>query len=182
MWSRLVLGTDGVLRSAQSHKPLRRASPRGPSPYALAMHVERTFTVPRPIEAVFDYLADFAHTTEWDPGTIDTVRTAGDGDLGTTYANTSTFMGRRVELVYETVVHTRPSELRFRGTSSTAVATDWMRFRAVSADATEIHYRADFAFKGVVKLVAPFVVGPRLGPLADETVEQLTRVLLARAA
>jgi len=149
--------------------------------YDHAMHVERTFTVPRPIEAVFDYLSDFAHTNEWDPGTVSTTRTSGDGGVGTTYANTSQFVGREVELTYETVVHDRPRELKFRGTNKTATATDWMRFRAVSADATEIHYRADFAFHGVVKLVAPLVVKPKLSALADETVEALTKALLAQA-
>ena len=57
------------------------------------MHVERTFTVAQPVETVFDYLADFTHTNEWDPGTVETTRTSGDGGVGTTYANTSEFMG-----------------------------------------------------------------------------------------
>jgi uncharacterized protein YndB with AHSA1/START domain len=35
------------------------------------MHVERTLTVPRPVELVFDYLGDFTHTNEWDPGTVE---------------------------------------------------------------------------------------------------------------
>ena len=38
------------------------------------MHVERTFTVPAPIEQVFDYLSDFENTNEWDPGTVSTKR------------------------------------------------------------------------------------------------------------
>ena len=50
----------------------------------------------RPLEAVFDYLSDFTHTNEWDPGTVSTIRTFGDGGLGTTYDNTSEFMGRKV--------------------------------------------------------------------------------------
>ena len=66
------------------------------------MHVERTFTVPRPVEVVFDYLADFTHTEDWDPGTVRTRRTSGDGGAGTTYANTSQFMGRTSDLTYET--------------------------------------------------------------------------------
>ena len=73
------------------------------------MHVERTLTVPRPIEAVFDYLADFTHTNDWDPGTVETRRTSGDGGVGTTYANTSEFMGRKTELTYETIAHERPA-------------------------------------------------------------------------
>ena len=86
------------------------------------MHVERTFTVAQPVEAVFDYLADFTHTNEWDPGTVETTRTSGDGGVGTTYANTSEFMGRRTDLVYETLVHERPARLRFQGSNKSATA------------------------------------------------------------
>jgi carbon monoxide dehydrogenase subunit G len=146
------------------------------------MHVERTFTVPRPIGAVFAYLADFAHTEQWDPGTVSTRRTGGDGGVGTTYANTSEFLGRRVELTYETTTHDPDRELRFRGTNKSATATDWLRLRPVSDQATEIHYRADFEFRGVARLAAPLVVKPKLSALADETVEKLTATLLARTS
>lgn len=145
------------------------------------MHVERTFTVPRPIEAVFDYLADFTRTEQWDPGTVSTTRTSGDGGVGTSYDNVSTFMGRRVELVYEAVQVDRPTELRFRGTNSGADTQDWLRLRPISGEATEIHYRADFAFRGVAKLAAPLLVKPRLSALADETVDKLTAALIAHA-
>lgn len=143
--------------------------------------MERIFTVARPVEAVFDYLADFSHTQEWDPGTVTTVRTTGDGGRGTTYANTSQFMGRQVELVYETTVHTRPEELKFRGVNKSTTATDWMRFSPVGVDATRVHYRADFEFGRLVRLVAPLVIGRKLDGLADETVERLTAVLLDKA-
>ena len=143
------------------------------------MHVERTFTVPRPVEAVFDYLSDFTHTNEWDPGTVETRRTAGDGGLGTTYANTSEFLGHSVELTYETITHERPVRLQFRGTNKSATATDSMTFApAADGTATEIHYRADFEFGTLVSLVAPLVVKPKLDKLADETVEQLRAALL----
>jgi carbon monoxide dehydrogenase subunit G len=142
------------------------------------MHVERTFTVPRPIEGVFDYLGDFTHTNEWDPGTVDTRRTSGDGGLGTTYANTSEFMGRQTELTYETIAFERPRRLQFRGTNKTATATDTMTFTPASdGTATEIHYRADFEFGRLVSLVGPLFVKPKLNRLADETVEQLQRTL-----
>ncbi|MCY7397058.1 MAG: SRPBCC family protein [Nocardioides sp.] len=145
------------------------------------MHVERTFTVARPVETVFDYLSDFSHTEDWDPGTVETVRTAGDGGVGTSYRNTSQFRGRRVELTYETTVHQRPTELKFRGTNASATATDWLRFTRVSDDATRIHYRADFEFSLLIRLIAPLVIGRKLDALADETVDTLTRALLHQA-
>ena len=144
------------------------------------MHVERTFTVSRSTEDVFDYLSDFENTNEWDPGTIETRRTSGDGGLGTIYANTSTFAGRRTELTYETVGFDRPTFFSARGTNKTATATDSLTFTR-DGERTQIHYRADFQFHGLVKLVAPLVVKPRLTSLADETVEQLRRALESHA-
>jgi carbon monoxide dehydrogenase subunit G len=142
------------------------------------MYVERTFTVARPIEAVFDYLLDFTHTEAWDPGTVSTTRVSGDGGPGTRYHNTSSFMGRTTELEYETITVERPRRLRFRGHNDSATATDDLRLTpAADGAATQIHYRADFEFGRLVSLVAPLVVRPKLEKLADETVEQLKRTL-----
>jgi carbon monoxide dehydrogenase subunit G len=141
------------------------------------MHVERTFTVPRPPEAVFDYLGDFTHTNEWDPGTVETRRTSGDGGVGTTYANTSEFLGRRVELTYETTTYERPSRVQFRGTNKRATTLDTMTFTASGAG-TEIHYRADFNFGTMLNLVVPPFVRSRLESLADETVAGIQRSLV----
>jgi len=140
------------------------------------MHVERTFTVPRPVEEVFDYLGDFTHTTEWDPGTVETTRMSGDGGVGTRYANTSEFMGRTVELTYETTTYERPGRVQFRGTAKRATTTDTMTFTP-SGEGTEIHYRADFDLGRLLNLLGPLVVQPKLEKLADETVAQLQRAL-----
>lgn len=140
------------------------------------MHVERTFTVSKPIEDVFAYLSDFTNTEEWDPGTVSTTRTSGDGGLGTTYANRSQFVGREVELAYETIGYDPPMFFACRGTNKTATATDSMTFTR-DGDRTQINYRADFDFRGVVKLLAPLVVKPKLDALADETIEQIRTTL-----
>jgi carbon monoxide dehydrogenase subunit G len=143
------------------------------------MYVERTFTVSRPVEAVFSFLSDFEHTEEWDPGTVKTTRTGGDGGLGTTYANTSSFMGREVELTYETIGHDRPTFFACRGRNKTATATDTMTFTP-DGDWTQIHYRADFEFHGILKFVAPLVVKGKLDDLADETTKQIRATLEAQ--
>lgn len=132
-----------------------------------------------PIEVAFAYLSDFESTEEWDPGTISTRRTSGDGGLGTTYANTSSFMGREVELTYETVTYDPLTSFECRGRNKTATATDSMTFSRDGED-TVICYRATFEFHGVVKLVAPLIVKPKLDSLADETVEQIKRVFANR--
>ncbi len=143
------------------------------------MHVERTFTVSQSPEAVFAYLSDFENTEEWDPGTITTRRTSGDGGLGTTYENKSSFMGRKTELTYETIGYDEPTFFSCRGRNKTATATDTMTFTR-TAEGTQIHYRADFEFHGLVKFIAPLVVGPKLSSLADETVEQIEKTFQKR--
>lgn len=140
------------------------------------MHVERTFTVNRPIDEVFDFLSDFENTNAWDPGTLETRRVGGDGGLGTTYTNRSQFMGREVELDYTTIGFDRPTFFSCQGRNATATATDTMTFTS-DGERTQIHYRADFSFHGVVKLIAPLLVKPRLPALADETVEEITKAL-----
>ncbi len=142
---------------------------------------ERTFTVDRPVETVLDYLKDFAHAEEWDPGTVKTSRTGGDGGLGTTYANTSTFMGREVELAYETIGFDEPTFFACRGKNKTATATDSMTFTP-DGDRTQVHYRADFEFHGIIKFVAPMVVKGKLDALADETIDQIRKTLESQAA
>jgi carbon monoxide dehydrogenase subunit G len=140
------------------------------------MHVERTFTVPRLVEEVFDYLGDFDHTNEWDPGTVETRRTSGDGGLGTIYENTSQFMGKKVDLTYETVAYERPHHVEFRGEHGSTTTKDSMTFRQVESG-TQVHYRADFDFGRVGNLVAPLLLRRRLDKLADETVSQIQRAL-----
>ena len=143
------------------------------------MHVERTFTVPRPVEAVFDYLSDFTSTNDWDPGTVETRRTSGDGGVGTTYHNVSEFMGGRTELAYESVAHERPTTVQFRGRNKQATAQDTLTF-APDGDGTRIHYRADFDFGRLGNLLAPVLLRRKLDKLADEVVEEMQRVIPAK--
>jgi carbon monoxide dehydrogenase subunit G len=120
------------------------------------MRLCRIITVTKPLDEVFAYLSDFTTTTEWDPGTVKTVRTAGDGGVGTEYANTSTFAGRETQLVY--VVHELiPNQrIALRGENKTVIARDTMTFRATGSD-TEVTYTADFTFKGIARLIAPLL-------------------------
>jgi len=88
------------------------------------MKLQKIVVAGKPLDAVFDYLADFTTTTDWDPGTVVTVNQHGDGGVGTTYLNTSTFLGRRTQLTY-TVREFVPGErIRLRGENKTVTAVD----------------------------------------------------------
>ena len=143
------------------------------------MKIERTVTTAASAERVFAYLSDFTTTTEWDPGTVVTTRVSGDGGVGTTYSNTSTFLGRETKLTYEVVEYADPVRIVLHGHNETVDATDSI---AVSADGegSRVVYTADFSFKGVAKLVAP-LLAPALKKLGDDA-EKGLREALARLA
>jgi uncharacterized protein YndB with AHSA1/START domain len=135
------------------------------------MRLQRTVTVEKPLDKVFAYLADFTTTTEWDPGTLRTVRTSGDGGFGTEYLNTSTFAGRQTQLTYvvEDLVPNR--HIALRGENKTVIAHDTMTFRKTGDDtgvtSTEVTYTADFTFKGLARLIAP-LLSPAFARLGNE--------------
>ncbi len=74
--------------------PNPTTAPRTKEPEG-TMRLHKIVVIDKPRDAVFAYLSDFTTTTEWDPGTVVTVNQHGDGGAGTTYLNTSTFVGQR---------------------------------------------------------------------------------------
>jgi uncharacterized protein YndB with AHSA1/START domain len=144
--------------------------------------IERTVTVDRPLGTVFAYLADFSTTTEWDPGTVSTVREMGDGGVGTRYRNTSRFAGRQTELTYVVEERQENQRIVLRGENATVVAHDTMRFDAVPTGAgpdlgTRVTYTAEFEFKGLSRFVAP-LLAPALKKLGDDAERGMREALL----
>ena len=141
------------------------------------MQLRRTVETTAAPAVVFAYLSDFTTTNEWDPGTVRTERVSGDGGVGTTYHNTSSFMGRETELTYEVVEHRPDSRFALRGQNKSVVAHDSMDIAPLGEGST-VTYTADFAFKGLGKLIAP-LLSPALKKLGDEA-EQGLRESLAK--
>ena len=125
------------------------------------MKLVRTVTVEKPLDTVFAYLSDFTTTTEWDPGTVKTVLSSGDGGFGTEYENTSTFNGRQTRLTYVVQELVPNQRISLRGENKTLIAHDTMTFREVGSHETglktEVTYTADFTFKGITKFIAPLM-------------------------
>jgi uncharacterized protein YndB with AHSA1/START domain len=142
------------------------------------MKLTRTVVVDKPLAEVFAYLSDFTTTTEWDPGTVTTVLDRGDGGVGTTYLNTSAFLGRKTQLTYVVRELVPGERIRLQGENQTVIATDTMSFREVKTG-TEVTYAAEFTFKGPARFVAPLLrpALERLGNQAEAGLrEALTRL------
>jgi uncharacterized protein YndB with AHSA1/START domain len=130
------------------------------------IRIERVVYTNKPIERVWDYLSDFTNTTEWDPGTVRTVRLSGDGGIGTEYRNTSKFAGRKTELVYVVKELVEREKISLRGSNKSVDATDTIMVRDTSSG-TEVTYVAEFEFKGLAKRLEPVLKRP-VNKLGDD--------------
>ncbi len=139
------------------------------------MKLLKTVVVGKPLDPVFGYLSDFTTTTEWDPGTVTTVRRHGNGGIGTTYLNTSTFLGRTTQLTYIVREFNPGKRIRLRGENKTVIAVDTLTFRPV-ASGTEVTYAAEFTFKGPSRIVAP-LLKPAFERLGNEAEAGMRKAL-----
>src|ERR1700742_142317 len=95
--------------------------------------VTRTFTVHPAPEVVLDYLKDFEHAEQWDPGTESCRRTnAGPITVGATWHNTSKIAGLSTELTY-TLEQLTDDTIVLVGRNDTAPSTDTITVRAVGS-------------------------------------------------
>ena len=137
--------------------------------------VSRTFTVKPTPDVVVDYLADFTHAEEWDPGTESCTRLdTGPIQVGSRFHNESKIAGVSTELVYE-LVTLDADKVVLRGENDSATSTDTITVTPQDGG-SEITYEAVIEAKGVGKLAEPLMklVFERIG---SETEEKMTEVL-----
>jgi carbon monoxide dehydrogenase subunit G len=134
--------------------------------------VSRTLTVRAPLPAVVEYLKDFAHAEEWDPGTVSCVQTTeGPVGIGTEWRNVSEFRGKETTLTYR-LEHAEERRLVFVGTNKTATSTDDLTFEGLH-ESTTITYHAHVEFHGLAKLADPFLK-KEFDRLGDELIHTMT--------
>jgi uncharacterized protein YndB with AHSA1/START domain len=139
--------------------------------------VERTVTVDQPIEKVWTYLSDFTTTEEWDPPTVSTVRTSGDGGVGTTYTNVSKFLGHETEVKYVVTEHVANQRLQLAGDAGSLDLLDTLTFEP-TATGTSVTYHAEFSPHGAAKIVEP-LMPLALKVLADKVAASMQEKLEA---
>lgn len=126
----------------------------------------------------FAYLSDFRNTTQWDPGTVTTVRRSGDGGIGTVYENTSSFNGRTTELTYTVTDHVAPRRVTLRGENATLEALDTITVEPHD-DGSLVRYQATFRFRSLLLRLAEPFLRPAFRRLGDEA-EAGMRAALAK--
>ena len=111
-----------------------------------------TIEVPRPIDEVFRYLADFSNAAKWDPGVV-RARQASPGPVapGTEFEVVARFLGRDVALRYRVVQLDPPNRVVLEGETDTLRLVDTIVLEKWGAG-TRIHYDANLSLKGLYYL------------------------------
>lgn len=139
--------------------------------------VERTVTVQQPVEKVWRYLSDFRNSQEWDPPSVSTTRTSGDGGVGTTYHNVSSFAGSETEVVYTVTEYVENERLQLKGDAGSVQLLDTLTFEP-TAEGSSVTYHAEFHPSGAAKLTEPLMPAG-LALLANKVATSLEEHLTA---
>ena len=137
--------------------------------------VSRTFHVTPTPQPILEYLANFSHAEEWDPGTVSCTRSdPGPVAVGASWHNVSKVAGLKTELTY-TLERLTSDTLVFVGKNKGATSTDTI---TVLPDGTgsKLTYRADLEMHGASALLSP-AMKLIFEKLATDTERQLTSVL-----
>lgn len=118
--------------------------------------LRKTLDSAKPAAELFKYFSDFTTTNEWDPNTVSTTLVSGDGGVGTKYHNVSSFNGNESSVDYVVVDFVPNSLFRVRGQNKYLTAVDTMTFEEIPGG-TRFTYEARFAFKGIARLMQPFL-------------------------
>lgn len=139
--------------------------------------IQRSFTVDKAPGEVVDYLRDFSHAADWDPGTLAcTPLDPGPVREGSRWHNVSQFLGRRAELTYR-LEQAWPDRLTFVGENHAARSVDDLTFEPSGAG-TRVTYQADIRLRGTARLADP-LVRLALGRMAGKVVARMREVINA---
>jgi carbon monoxide dehydrogenase subunit G len=134
-----------------------------------------------PIDTAFNYIADFANSQEWDPGTASS-RRLDDVPVGpgARYALDVRMGGRLAPMRYCIRDFDRPHRVVLVGSGSNVDAVDDIRFERVG-ERTVIEYTADIRLGGILRVLQPFL-GRTFDRIGREAAAGMDRTLAGLAA
>ena len=140
------------------------------------MRLHETRQIDRPLEEVFGYVADFSNLADWDPG-ISSSRAIGDDApaVGTKYEVVASFGSREIPMQYEITELEPNRRVVLIGTGKPLDAVDTIVFESRNGG-TWVDYTADFAFKGLIRFLAP-LMSPLMNRVGQRAVDGMVQAL-----
>lgn len=128
------------------------------------MRVERSVTIGRPVEQVFQFVSTPENDPRWVPVSVRHEKTSpGPMAVGTTTEEDVTFMGRRMRYTWEVTEYLPPHSFAIRSLSGLLPSTIRLGLQPLG-DATRLTLATETALIGPFKLAGPLMtlVGRRL--------------------
>jgi carbon monoxide dehydrogenase subunit G len=126
----------------------------------MADSFEATVLIARPIEQVFDFLADGENDKEFSSRVLEISKTtAGPPGIGTVFASTVKDAGIKTEREFELVQFERPTRIRWRELSSAPVVVPEGGYDLVpEGDGTKVTLFNELEGQGFGKLIVGFAL------------------------
>ncbi len=127
------------------------------------VHIEGDIIINRPVEPVFDFVADECNEPRYNPQMLRAEKISeGPIGLGTRFHAQTTSRGRTVELILEITAYDRPRRLASSAHMAEMDIQGTLAFEPCG-DRTRMHWSWDVKPHGMLKLMTPFVafVGKR---------------------
>ena len=125
----------------------------------MAKHGEVTITIDRPVESVFDFLADGENDKRFSKRIIEIAKTSeGPPGVGTIYHSKARDFGRTAEHDFEITAFERPTRIRWRQLNKAPITVEDGGYELRERDGgTELTFYGDLEGHGPGKLILGFV-------------------------
>ena len=124
----------------------------------MAIREEHTVVIERPVEEVFAFATDPNNDTLWQSTSLETEQTSeGPVGVGTTFRNTTKFLGRRIESTYEITENEPPHKQCIRITSGPIPGSGCYLFEPTDDGSTRFTQTFEAEVGGFFRLAEPLV-------------------------
>ncbi len=124
----------------------------------MAIRQEHNVVIERPIEEVFAFVTDPNNDPLWQSTSLETEQTSeGPVDAGTTFRNTSKFLGRRIDSTYEVTENDPPHKQCVRITSGPIPGSGCYLFEPANGGSTRFTQIFEAEAGGFFRLAEPLV-------------------------
>jgi len=142
-------------------------------------HIEREIVINRPVDEVFDFLADGRNEPQYNPHMLRAEQTStGHIGRGTQFRTEVTTRGRSMEMVYEITAYERPQRLAGRTIKGPIDVQSTETFDSVPGG-THFRWVMELESRGIFKLMSP-LVARMMGRNLDTLLANIKRLLEAQ--
>ena len=140
------------------------------------MRITEQIEVARDAAATFDYVSEFEHTAEWDPGIAEARKlTDGPVRVGSEYDVVALFRGKRQRFRYRVTEFDEGRRIVLAGDGEKARSVDEIVVEPAGSG-SRITYRAEITLKGLRRIAEP-LLKPMVNQTGEDAVAGLKRTL-----